>query len=174
MTEAINRDGIPYDEYIAKGYLSLSGDNFINYSDVFDYLRDAVEKYQLLPLKVGYDRYSSQYLIQDLKAYGFNTDDVYQGYNLTGVIYEAEGLIKDGKLKYPQNDLFKIHLYDVALDNDTRNNRVKISKLNKDAHIDGVAAVLDALTVRQKYYSEIGGRLANKKRTEKEEGGANS
>ena len=64
---------------------------------------------------------------------------------------------------YPVNDLFKIHLYDVALDSDTRNNRVKITKLNKDAHIDGVAAVLDALTVRQKYYAEIGVRLQNKR-----------
>lgn len=170
LTDAINRDGIPYDEYIQKGYLTLSGDNYVDYKDVYNYLINAVEKYSLLPLKVGYDRYSSQYLIQDLKAYGFNCDDVYQGYNLTGVIYEFEGIIKDGSLKYCENDLFKIHMYDVALDRDTRNNRVKISKLNKDAHIDGVAAVLDALTVRQKYYGEIGSRLANKKRDK--EGGA--
>lgn len=168
LTEATNRDGIPYDEYIQKGWLSLSGDNYVDYKDVFNYLRGAVEQYSLLPLKIGYDRYSSQYLIQDLKAYGFNTDDVYQGYNLTGVIYEFEGLIKDGVIKYPRNDLLKIHLYDVALDFDSRNNRVKICKLNRDAHIDGVAAALDALTVRQKYYAEIGQRLINKKREAKE------
>ena len=163
LTEATNRDGIPYDEYIQKGWLTLSGDNFVDYHDVYNYLREAVEKYSLLPLKVGYDRYTAQYLVQDLNAYGFNTDDVYQGYNLTSVIWEFEGMIKDGSLLYPVNDLFKIHLYDVALDSDTRNNRVKITKLNKDAHIDGVAAVLDALTVRQKYYAEIGVRLQNKR-----------
>lgn len=168
LTEATARDGIPYDEYIQRGWLSLSGDNFVDYHDVFNYLRGAVEQYSLLPLKVGYDRYSSQYLIQDLKAYGFNCDDVYQGYNLTGVIYEFEGLIKDGRIKYPRNDLLKIHLYDVALDFDSRNNRVKICKLNREAHIDGIAAALDALTVRQKYYGEIGTRLANKKREAKE------
>lgn len=168
LTDATNRDGIPYDEYIQRGWLSLSGDNFVDYKDVFNYLRSAVEQYSLLPLKVGYDRYSSQYLIQDLKAYGFNTDDVYQGYNLTGVIYEFEGLIKDGTIKYPRNDLLKIHLYDVALDFDSRNNRVKICKLNRDAHIDGVAAALDSLTVRQKYFAEIGQQLANKNREAKE------
>lgn len=168
LTEATARDGIPYDEYIQRGWLSLSGDNFVDYHDVFNYLRGAVEQYSLLPLKVGYDRYSSQYLIQDLKAYGFNCDDVYQGYNLTGVIYEFEGLMKDGRIKYPRNDLLKIHLYDVALDFDSRNNRVKICKLNREAHIDGVAAALDALTVRQKYYGEIGTRLANEKRKTKE------
>lgn len=168
LNEAITRDGVPYDEYIQKGWLSLSGDNYVDYKDVFNYLRQAVEKYQLLPLKVGYDRYSSQYLIQDLKAYGFHVDDVFQGYNLTGVIYEFEGMVKDGRIRFIQNDLLKIHFYDVALDRDTRNGRVKICKLNREAHIDGIAAALDALTVRQKYYGEIGSRLLNKKRDKKE------
>ena len=113
------------------------------------------------------DRYSSQYLVQDLEAYGFQTDDVYQGYNLTGVIYEAEGLLKDGKINLGDNDLLKIHLLDTALETDTRVGRVKIAKVSKNSHVDGVAALLDALTVRQKWYSEIGARLKNNKKKEK-------
>lgn len=161
LADAIARDGIPYDEYIQMGWLSLAGENFVDYHAVYNWLIQAVEEYELLPLKVGYDRYSSQYLIQDLEAYGFQTDDVYQGYNLTGVIYEMEGTIKDGHLHIGNNDLLKIHLLDTALDSDTRNGRVKICKVHRDAHIDGVAALLDALCVRQKWYSEIGDRLIN-------------
>lgn len=164
LSDAIARDGLPYDEYIQKGWLSLAGDNFVDYKAVFAWLVEAVEKYKLLPLKVGYDRYSSQYLIQDLEAYGFQTDDVYQGYNLTGVIYEAEGLLKDGKVNLGDNDLLKIHLLDTALETDTRVGRVKIAKVSKNAHIDGVAALLDALCVRQKWYSEIGARLRNNRK----------
>lgn len=167
LTDAIARDGLPYDEYIQKGWLSLAGDNFVDYKAVFTWLVQAVEQYKLLPLKVGYDRYSSQYLVQDLESYGFQTDDVYQGYNLTGVIYEAEGLLKDGKVDLGDNDLLKIHLLDTALETDTRVGRVKIAKVSKNAHIDGVAALLDALTVRQKWYSEIGARLKNLKKKEK-------
>ena len=96
-----------------------------------------------------------------MDAFGFNMDDVFQGYNLTGVIYEMEGLIKDGALKFGANDLMKVHLYATALDCDTRNGRVKICMVSKNAHIDGVAAVLDALCVRQKWFSEIGSQLAN-------------
>ena len=167
LSDAIARDGLPYDEYIQKGWLSLAGDNFVDYKAVFTWLVEAVEQYKLLPLKVGYDRYSSQYLVQDLESYGFQTDDVYQGYNLTGVIYEAEGLLKDGKFDLGDNDLLKIHLLDTALETDTRVGRVKIAKVSKNAHIDGVAALLDALTVRQKWYSEIGTRLKNLKKKEK-------
>ena len=166
LSEAIARDGLPYDEYIQKGWLSLAGENFVDYKAVYSWLVSAVEQYKLLPLKVGYDRYSSQYLVQDLESYGFQTDDVYQGYNLTGVIYEAEGLLKDGKVNLGDNDLLKIHLLDTALETDTRVGRVKIAKVSKNAHIDGVAALLDALCVRQKWYSEIGTRLKNNKKKE--------
>lgn len=167
LSDAIARDGLPYDEYIQKGWLSLAGENFVDYKAVYAWLVQAVEQYKLLPLKVGYDRYSSQYLVQDLEAYGFQTDDVYQGYNLTGVIYEAEGLLKDGKINLGDNDLLKIHLLDTALETDTRVGRVKIAKVSKNSHVDGVAALLDALCVRQKWYSEIGARLKNNKKKEK-------
>lgn len=161
LNAAIERDGVPYDLFIQKGWLTLAGDNFVDYHFVFDWLVEAVKKYRVLPLVVGYDRYSSQYLVKDLEEYGFKCDDVYQGYNLTGVIREAEGLIKDGTLNIGDNDLAKIHLLDTALDSDNRNNRVKIKKVSKVAHIDGTAALLCALCVRQKWYSELGARLKN-------------
>lgn len=161
LQDAIARDSLPYDEYIQRGWLTVAGENFVDYQSVYDWFVEAVTTYQLLPLKVGYDRYSSQYLVQSLEGFGFNMDDVFQGYNLTGVIYEMEGLVKDKTLKFSKNDLMKVHLYDTALDSDTRNGRVKICKVSNKAHIDGVAAVLDALCVRQKWFSEIGGQLKN-------------
>ena len=124
---------------------------------------DLVANYKILPLKIGYDRYSSQYLVQDLEEFGFQMDDVFQGYNLTPVIHETEGLIKDGTIKIGKNQLLKAHLYDTALENDARNGRVRIIKVDKKkSHIDGTAALLDAMCVRQKWHSEIGTRLANK------------
>lgn len=168
LSDAIARDGLPYDEYIERGFLSLAGENFVDYKAVFNWFVEAVTKYKLLPLKIGYDRYSSQYLVQDLEDFGFQTDDVFQGYNLTGVIYEAEGLIKDGKIKTGDNDLLKIHLLDTALETDNRVGRTKIAKVSKNAHIDGVAALLDALCVRQKWHGEIGESLKNIKKKEKQ------
>ena len=41
-----------------------------------------LEVYGIRPLKIGYDRYSAQYLINDMKNYGFHMDDVHQGEEL--------------------------------------------------------------------------------------------
>ena len=70
----------------------------MNYQDCFDWFRMLVEEYSIYPLQTGYDRYTAQYLVQDMKQYGFHMDDVYQGYNLTPVIQETEGMIKDGMI----------------------------------------------------------------------------
>lgn len=162
LEEATARDGVPYNIYVQRGLLELSGDNFIDYNDCYKWLVSLVEEYEILPLMVGYDRYSAQYLIKDLEEYGFKTDDVYQGYNLTPVIQEAEGIIKDGRLNIGDNDLLKIHMLDTALKADNENNKTKIVKLAQTSHIDGMAALLDALCVRQKWWNELGGQLENK------------
>lgn len=161
LDELTARDGVPYAIYVKRGLLELSGDNFVDYHDCFNWLTSLVEQYEILPLKVGYDRYSAQYLVQDLKQYGFHTDDVYQGDNLWGVIQETEGLLKDGKIKIGDNDLLKIHMLDTALKMSLERGRGRIIKVNNNSHIDGVAALLDAMCMKQKYNDEIGEQLKN-------------
>lgn len=161
LETATARDGIPYREYIDRGILQLSGESFVDYEDVARWVDMLVNDYEILPLKIGYDRYSSQYLIKSLKAQGYHTDDVFQGYNLTNMIYELEGGMQDGTIKIGDNDLLKIHLLNTALYSDAESRRVKIVKISKYAHIDGVASILDALAVRSKYYDEIGEQIEN-------------
>jgi phage terminase large subunit-like protein len=163
IDEATQRDGVPYMVYVQRGLLTLSGDNFVDYHDCYRWFTDLVEKYKILPLKVGYDRYSAQYLVQDMSTFGFHMDDVYQGENLYGVIQETQGLLEDGKIHIGDNDLLKIHLLNSAIKMSTERGRGKLVKLSPSVHIDGVAALLDAMTVRQKYYAEIGGQLRNEK-----------
>jgi phage terminase large subunit-like protein len=161
LEDAIARDNLPYELYIQKGWLELSGEEFVDYHDCYNWIVEMVEKYQILPQVVGYDRYSSQYLIQDMKTYGFVTDDVYQGDNLWGVLQEMEGLLKEGRINIGDNDLMKIHLLNAGIKMNKERGRGKLIKLNASAHIDGCAALADALCVRQKHYSEIGERLKN-------------
>ena len=161
IDEATQRDGLPYQQYINRGLLTPSGDIYVDYNDCFNWFRQLVEQYKIYPLKIGYDRYSAQYLIADLKKYGFHVDDVYQGENLYGVIQETQGIIEDGKLKIGDNDLLKVHLLESAIKMSTERGRGRLVKLSQYSHIDGVAALLDAMTVRQKYHEEIGLQLRN-------------
>lgn len=161
LEEATARDGLPYSIYVQRGLLTLSGDNFVDYHDCFNWFRMLIEQYQIYPLKVGYDRYTAQYLVQDMKQYGFHMDDVFQGFNLTPVIRETEGLMRDGAFDIGDNDLLKVHLLDMAMKIEAESGRCKPVKMSSNAHIDGGAALLDAMTVRQKYYAEIGEQLKN-------------
>ena len=161
IEEATARDGVPYQIYIQRGLLSPSGDNFVDYHDCFDWFRQLVEEYQIYPLQTGYDRYSADYLTQDMRKYGFHMDDVFQGENLYPVIQETQGLLEDGKIHIGDNDLLKMHLLNGAIKMSVERGRGKLVKLSPNAHIDGAAALLDAMTVRQKWAAEIGEQLKN-------------
>lgn len=161
IDEATQRDGLPYQHYITRGLLTPSGDNFIDYHDCYNWFMSLVTDYKIYPLQVGYDRYSAQYLVQDMTSEGFHMDDIYQGENLYPVIRETEGLLKDRKIHIGDNDLLKAHLLNGAIKMSTERGRGKLVKLSPNLHIDGAAALIDAMTVRQKWYGEIGGQLKN-------------
>lgn len=161
LEEATARDGLPYAIYVQRGWLTLSGENFVDYHDCFNWFRMLIEQYEIYPLKVGYDRYTAQYLVQDMAAYGFQMDDVFQGFNLTSVILETEGLLKDGAFCIGDNDLLKAHLLNMGVKTEVESGRMKPIKISVTDHIDGGAALLDAMTVRQKWAAEIGQQLKN-------------
>lgn len=165
LEEATARDEIPYQAMIDRGFLTLAGEALVDYKAVYTWFTRLIEEYKIYPLMVGYDRYSSQYLIQDMEAYGFHTDSVSQGFNLSGVEDTFEGMLKEGTLRCADdNDLLKIHLLDAAQkieSNTSAHARKKLEKISRYAHVDGVAAILDALCMRQNKWSEMGGRLMN-------------
>ena len=161
IEECTQRDGVPYQVYIQRGLLVPSGDNFVDYHDCYNWFISLVEQYQIFPLQVGYDRYSAQYLVQDMAQYGFHMDDVFQGENLYPVIQETQGWMEDKKLHIGDNDLLKMHLLNSAVKMSVERGRGKLVKINPNLHIDGTAALLDAMTVRQKWYLEIGEQLRN-------------
>ena len=154
-------DGVPYEIFVKKGVLVLSGENYVDYHDVFNWYVELLEEYGIRVLQIGYDRYSAQYLVDDLNGYGFHTDDVWQGENLTPVIREFEGIIKDGNFKIASNNLLKSHFLNVALKQNMETRKFRPIKIEQRAHIDGFVSVIDAMTVRQKYYTEYGELLKN-------------
>ena len=161
IDEAAERDGVPYRLYVERGLLEPSGENYVDYNDCYKWFVQLVEQYEILPLVIGYDRYSAQYLVQELQQYGFLCDDVFQGDNLWGVMQEAEGIMKDGNMKIGDNDLLKMHFLNSAVKMSAERGRGRLIKISQTAHVDGMAALLDSLTVRQKHYSTYGEQLKN-------------
>ena len=177
LEEATRRDNIPYEIYIRKGFLSLSGEEFINNDDVLLWFMDLVKTYRIYPLIIGYDRWSAQDLVQKLKQKSFHTDSVSQGFNLSSVSDTFEGMLREGRIRdMDDNDLLKIHLADAAqqMESNTENAhpRKKLVKISKNAHVDGTAALLDAMAMRQFKWAELGSRLMNENKKVKTNGNA--
>ncbi len=158
---AIDEEGVPYNIFKERGYLTISGEHQVNYKDVFAWFVRLIKEYKIRPLKVGYDRYCAGYLVEEMKEAGFHMDDVYQGTNLTPVLNTFEGDLKDGMYLIGENNLLKSHLLNVAVQIQTDDSRMKPVKIEKRAHIDGAVSIFDALAVKMKYHKEIGRQLQN-------------
>ena len=164
VEEATARDGLPYRIYQERGLLTVCGENTVDYHAVHEWFRMLERDYEILPLKVGYDRYSAAYLVQDMQTEGFDMESVSQGSNLTGVLIDMEGMIKDGRLRcINDNDLMKVHMLDSALKLEDGTNRRRLIKINARSHIDGMAALSDAICMRHNYYEEMSARLCNER-----------
>ena len=164
VDEATQRDGLPYRIYAQRGLLTISGENTVDYHDVHEWFRRLEREYEILPLVVGYDRYSAAYLVQDMQGDGFRMESVSQGSNLTGVLIDMEGMIKDGRLRcINDNDLMKVHMLDAALKFEEGTNRRRLVKMSAKQHIDGMAALSDAICMRHNYYEEMAGQLSNER-----------
>lgn len=177
VDKAEDRDQIPYRKYIEQGYLIESGENQVDYHDCEAWYERLEREYEIIPLKNGYDKYTAGYLVQNLEASGLEMEMVVQGPNLTGVIVDVEGMIRDKKLQSGnQNGLMKIHMIDSALKHDTISRRRQLVKIKEDAtvHIDGMAALLDAMCMRRNYYNDLENLLRNDRgETKTEKAGEN-
>ena len=165
IEDATRRDGIPYRAMIERGLLSTSGDEFINNDDVLAWFQKLVKEYKIFPLQVGYDRYSAQDLVQKMERASFHMESVFQGWNLTGIEDTFEGMLREGRIRdMDDNDLLKVHMMDAAQQIETGTSahpRKKLVKLSKNAHVDGVAAILDAMCMRANHWADMGRRLMN-------------
>ncbi len=164
LNDLIELDKVPYDIYVKQGYITLSGENYVDYKDVkawFDMLR---KEYKIMPVRIGYDRYSAQYLVDEMSQKGYNMDDVYQGWNMAPEIRYFGGKLKDGRIHIGKNNLLKSHLLNVALKYESDNQRFKPVKMRPSDHIDGFVSVIDALIVKAKYYKKIKFLIRNERR----------
>ena len=156
------KEKIPYGIYLDRQLIAIGGEEFIDYNLLMEEVRKLLINYEIYPIMVGYDTYSSQYLINDMKNSGLQTDSVRQGPNLTPVIEELEGIVKAGKIHFDKDDdLAKLHILNSAIKKNNTRGTSQLVKADENGHIDIMAALLCAMCVRQKWYNELGPQLAN-------------
>lgn len=140
----LSNEKIPYREWEEAGYLTIQDKPYIDYTDVYDWILKVNEHHPVE--KITYDRANAFRLNQELKNYGFVTEETRQGaLTLSPALKSLKELFLDGKVIYNNNPLFKWYVNNVKLKLD-RNGNWLPSKQSRYRKIDGFAALLNTYT----------------------------
>lgn len=157
LDKRIKEDKIPYDKWLDQGLLRVSEGNKVNYKDVTKWFWEIQNEYDIYVFKVGYDRWSSTYFVDDLTA-NFGTsipEPVAQGMKtFSGPMKRFEADLEAKKINYDNNLILKWCLSNAAIKTDSNDNIMLVKTSNPRRRIDGVASLLDAYIVYENHYEE--------------------
>lgn len=152
---------VPWDAWIDRGLVRVSGTNAIDYHDVANWFISNHHKYGWIYQYINYDSWSANYLIEEMSAMGFARDlcliPTIQGYKTLSVPMQTlETDLKEKKLVYQNNDITKWCFTNVEMVQD-RNGNVMPKKVNDQRHrkIDGMAVILNSyvsFSANRSYY----------------------
>lgn len=149
LAEKILEDKVPYDEWIEDGYMRVSEGNKIDYKDITKWFLEIQSEYDLYLYKIGYDRYSATYLVDELQQYfGKVTEPVAQGartFNIPMRNFEAD--MEKGLINFNNNPITLWNMANASVTIDSNNNMYLCKTQDVTKRIDGVASLMDAYIV---------------------------
>lgn len=164
IDKRVQEDKIPYDKWLEKGYLRLSGSSSNNHKDVTHWFLEMMDKYDLYPFKIGYDRALASAWLQDMREHNFtdNTknnpgvlDKVAQGaLTFSQPMKYMEADFKDKKVIYNNNPILKWCMTNTVIKTDDNDNIRPIKGKHQRQRIDGTVSLLNAYVELHKYYSD--------------------
>lgn len=140
---------VPWRAWIDRELVRISGDNIIDYHDISNYVSHNFQAHGYTYVKINYDSYSAQYLIQELEQMGYMKDYCLvatpQGAKTLSVPMQTlEAHLKNKTISYQNNPITKWCLSNVELEQDRNGNYMpKKIKDKRNRKIDGVATILN-------------------------------
>jgi phage terminase large subunit-like protein len=157
LDKRISEDKIPYDVWLEQNLLRVSEGNKVNYKDVTKWLLEIQNELDIYIFKIGYDNWSSTYLVDELQQnFGKTiTEAVIQGAKtFSSPMKRFESDLEAKKINYNNNPILKWNLSNAAITVD-RNDNIALVKTSKaKRRIDGVASLMDAFIVYENHYEE--------------------
>ena len=152
----IKEDKIPYDIWLDKGLLRISEGNKVNYKDITKWLLEIQNEMDIYIFKIGYDSWSSTYLIDEIEQnFGKITEPVIQGAKtFSNPLKRVEAELEAKRINYGNNPIFKWNLSNSAISVDRNDNIALVKTSNPRRRIDGVASFMDAYIVLERNYQE--------------------
>lgn len=148
-SEIAKSSKVPYQAWIDRGLIRISGSNLIDYHDIANYVSSNFKKYGWMYQHINYDSYSAQYLIQELEQMGYAAKyclrPAMQGFKTLSIPMQTlQAHLESNILVYQNNPVTKWMLSNVELEQD-RNGNLMPKKINGKTgrKIDGVATILN-------------------------------
>lgn len=143
ILEKIRKENINYDKWVAKGYVTVTPGNVIDYDFVKADILRIVADYNLRTS--AYDRWNSSQTIIDLQNEGMECNPFGQGYgSMSAPTKEFEKLVLTGKIEHFGNPVLRWMLASTLVKTDPAGN-IKPDKEKSTQKIDGIVASIMAL-----------------------------
>lgn len=156
LEKRVQEDKIPYSTWLDQDLLRVSEGNKVNYKDVTKWLLEVQNEMDIYIFKIGYDSWSSTYLIDELEQnFGKITEPVIQGAKtFSSPMKRFEADLEAKKINYNNNPILKWNLSNAAIKTDRNDNIALVKTSNPRRRIDGVASLLDAFIVYENHYED--------------------
>lgn len=157
LEQRVNEDKIPYDVWNEMGLLRLCEGNKVHYRDVVRWFEEVEEELDIYIFKVGYDNWSADYFVQDMKnRFGAEVmEPVIQGKKtLSSPMKDLGADICAKRINYNQNPILEWCLYNTSIDIDKNDNIQPCKGNDRTKRIDGLASLLDAYVVYENNMEE--------------------
>lgn len=149
---------VPYKLWEEQGWLIINEGAQVDYSKVTEWFVEMVEKYDIRPLWICYDRALAGYWQEQMKEYGFEMEKTAQGpYTWSQPMKELGCALQEKKIIYNNNPILRWCLANTGVKSLNKDGIESIMpvKIQKDRRIDGMVSLLNAFVGYVKHYEEF-------------------
>jgi phage terminase large subunit-like protein len=130
----------------------------VDYNQVTKWFTDLVEKHDIRPLWVCYDRALAGYWAPQMEEYGFDMEKIPQGPTTWSYAMKQLGaLLEEHKVIYQNNPIMRWCLLNTAVKSTNRDgiNTIQPVKSGTTRRIDGMVALLNGMVGYNNHYEEF-------------------
>lgn len=143
LRERANRDRVPYEQWVADGYITATPGNVIDYAFIRAKINEYAHEYDIRD--IGADPYNARQLLIQLGDDGLPVVEIRQGFlSLTGPTKELQNHVLGRRLRHGGNPVLRWMADNVMVTRDAAGN-IKPDKAKSTQRIDGIAALVNAI-----------------------------
>lgn len=147
----------PYKLWAEQGWLEINEGAAVDYSKVTAWFVEMVQKYDIRPLWICYDRALSGYWVPEMESYGFDMEKTAQGpFTWSQPMKEMGAAFHDHNIVYNNNPILRWCLANTGKKSLNKDGIETIQpvKIQQTRRIDGMVSLLNAYVGYVKHYEE--------------------